>query len=354
MVQTRTFLINQKVRVCPDKRTGNELITKYVIIKYIFISIMDKLFPFEEIGGIAEFSQDPEEIITQYRLLKVEADTVRENDKVVIRSLLGDFYGKQLEVGIGFERAWGSILSGDYFELFKLPDGNYLFVFADISGHGLPAYTTLVRLRCAVIVAVKGYHKHFTRGEKLNAEKLIRNITTLFTDLMEVAGSKDFASVLFTLITSEDDKYHLQFFNRGMYFPLVVRRFQDELIDVYDLNESEKGWLPVKGFLLSSELRELLGEKYNEYNSCTFILYEGDSLLYTTDGILEAKEDKNGQSEYGMDRLKNRLIRHIQQKTLTPQEVINRVFDDVYRFMGKRRNQHDDMTAVLINLPLVR
>lgn len=298
--------------------------------------------------------RDIERDLEHLQILKEEADRVRENDKVVIRSLFGDFYGRKLNVGIRFERAYGSILAGDYFELFKLPDGNYFFAFADISGHGLPAYTSLLRLRNAIIIAVKGYTKHFQRGEKLDAHKLVKNVCTLFTDLMETAGSSDFASVIFTVITSEGDKYHLDFFNRGMYFPLVVRRFEGSLLDVYDLNEQEKGWYPVKGYLLSSDMRQMLGERYDVYESCRFTLYEGDSLLFYTDGLLEARDFENQNEEYGMIRLKEKLVSFLNRRELMPQDVVNKIYDDIYRFMGDRTKQDDDMSAVLIDLPLVR
>ena len=92
--------------------------------------------------------------LRQFALLDAEANTIRERDKFLIKGLFQNFYGKKLNVGIGFQRAYGAILSGDYFDLIKLPDGNYLFIFADMSGHGLPAYTNLVRLRSAITISI--------------------------------------------------------------------------------------------------------------------------------------------------------------------------------------------------------
>jgi serine phosphatase RsbU (regulator of sigma subunit) len=103
----------------------------------------------------ADITDDYLEKITKYEIFRQEANHVREKDKKLIRDLFKSFSHRDLLVGIGFQRAYGSIISGDYFDLFKLSDNNFLFVFADISGHGLPAYTTLIRLRSAVILAVK-------------------------------------------------------------------------------------------------------------------------------------------------------------------------------------------------------
>jgi len=292
-----------------------------------------------------------QEIVRQYNILDNEAETVRSKDRGIIRGLFGNFYGKQLTVGIGFQRAYGSILSGDYFELIKLPDENYLFVFADISGHGLPAYTTLIRLRSAITLGVKESTVSLAKKGYLDPEELVRDIGTKFTDIMEAAESQDFASVIFTYIRNVNDKFYLKFFNRGMYFPIVVRKFRDELVDMYDLNIGEKGWFPRKGGLLGYEFRALRGSQYDEYPSCEFIVYEGDCVLFFSDGIVEARKSGGSRDEFGFSRLKKNLFDHM---NLFPQAVVNHLYEEVYDFIGDLSCQEDDMTAVLIDFPLVR
>ena len=141
-----------------------------------------------------------EDKLQRFDILKAEANTVRNKDKTILRSLFKNFYNKQLSIGIGFQRAYGSILSGDYFDLIKLPDDNYLFVFADISGHGLPAYTTLIRLRSAVTIAVKRIGRIYKRVGGIDSNFLVRDICTKFTDIMDESNTNDFASVNFTFI----------------------------------------------------------------------------------------------------------------------------------------------------------
>lgn len=290
-----------------------------------------------------------DEILQMYNNLESEADTVRDKDRIVIKGLFREFYDKQLNVGIGFQRAYGAMLSGDYFELFKLPDGSYMFVFADISGHGLPAYTTLIRLRSAITLSIKECKRNFKK--RLNSENLVKDITNKFTDIMDAANSNDFASIIFTFIRNDKDKFYLKFYNRGMYFPFVVRKFRNQLLNFYDLNKKEKGWQPNKGHLLGSEIRQILGEKYNNFPSCEFFIYEGDSILFFSDGITEAQSKDDPTDEYGVKRLKNNLINNLD---LYPQAVINNIFYDVYDFIGDPKNQNDDMTAVMISFPLVR
>lgn len=292
-----------------------------------------------------------EDIVRQFSSIEAEAEEVRNLDKSIIRNLFGNFYNKVLNIGLGFQRAHGSILSGDYFELFKLPDGNYLFAFADICGHGLPAYTTLVRLRSAITVAIRSFQSIYNHTGHLEYIDLIREIGTIFTDILEAAHSKDFASAIFTFITNDDDKFHLTFFSRGMHFPFVVRKYQNSVVDIYDLNKREKGWLPRKSNLLGSEIRELVGEKYNKYTYCNFTVYEGDSILFYSDGLTEATSSEDMSEEYGNQRLQECLRQHLH---LYPQAIVNTIFEQIYAFIGTPERQYDDMTAVYIDFPLVR
>ena len=296
-------------------------------------------------------SNSEKEKLKQFEVLAAEANTVREKDKVLVRSLFRNFYNHRLNVGIGFQRAYGSILAGDYFDLIKLPDGNYLFIFADISGHGLPAYTTLIRLRSAITIAINETWWIYKKTESINTDFLIKDIAAKFTDIMDESNSYDFACVNFTFIYNEEDKFNLKFYNRSMLFPIVVRKYEDSIADVYNLNNEEKGWVPQKGHLLGSDVRKLLGDSYLDSPSCEFTLYEGDSILFYSDGIIEAYDKNNPMEEFSEEKIIEILKEHY---PLAPQVIINELFESVYDFIGNPEHQKDDMTAVLIDFPLVR
>jgi serine phosphatase RsbU (regulator of sigma subunit) len=266
--------------------------------------------------------------LRHFDVLAYEANTVRENDKILIRNLFKNFYDKRLNVGIGFQRAYGSILAGDFFDLVKLPDGNYLFIFADISGHGLPAYTTLIRFRSAMTIALREIKMIYTKTGIIDSGFLVREITRNFTDIMDDSNSDDFASVIFTFIYNDDDKFILRFYNRSMLFPIVIRKFKNELVDIFNLNN----------------------DSYLDTPWCEFELYEGDSIMFYSDGITEAYRE-NPPEEFGDERIKSILRENF---SMPPQLAINLLFDSVYEFIGDFRNQKDDMTAVLIDFPLVR
>ena len=295
-----------------------------------------------------------QEIKDRYNILRKEADMIRESDRQMITGILQNFYNRRLEVGVGFKRAYGAILSGDYFELFKLNDETYFFVFADICGHGLPAYITLIRLRNAITLSIKDIQ---TKGIGSDLEKqtlLLTKIGNRFADLLAWANSTDFASVLFTFITNDQDKFNLRFYNRGHYFPVIVRKYQNKPLGLYNLNINFEEWVPQKGHLLGEDIRFILGEKYDQYPSCDFMLYEGDSILYFSDGIIEAKNENTNSAMFGIKKIEQMLLNLLNRQNMTSQAIIDKMFSDVEKHLGDQRHQSDDMTAVLITLPMVR
>jgi hypothetical protein len=291
------------------------------------------------------------EKLKQYEILTVEANNLREKDKILVKSLFQNFYSKNLNFGIGFQRAYGSILSGDFFDLVKLPDGNYLFIFADMSGHGIPAYANLVRLRSAITISISEVNKTYKQTKIIDTDLLIKDISEKFTDIMDEASSRDFASVIFTFIFNIDDRFYLKFYNRSMLFPIIVRKYQNQVVEVFNLNKDEKGWSPLRGNLLSGDVRQLLGDRYLVTPPCEFILCEGDSILYYSDGILEACNRENSGQEFGEDRIIQVLVENL---NLMPQVIVHELLNKVYNYIGKPEHQRDDMTAVLIDFPPVR
>ncbi len=296
-----------------------------------------------------EFGDDSPEKLRKYEIFRGEANQVRIKDKRLIRELFRQFRPRDLLIGIGFQRSYGSILSGDYFDLFRLSDRNYLFVFADISGHGLPAYTTLIRLKSAIIIAVKEMDSIFHRTGILDYSYLVRSISIKFTDIMDMSNSNDFASVNFVFFEDHHGFIRLRFFNRSMLYPIVLRRVGEDY-EVCNLNSAREDWKPEKGYLLGSDIKSLLDiEDYYHTPECCFDLNQGDQIMFYTDGITEAFDYSTEKSQYGEQRLEQKML---EMRNLPPQLIINNIFDSVYEFIGSHEHQKDDMTAVLIDLPL--
>ena len=289
------------------------------------------------------------EKIRKYEIFRHEANNVREKDKKIIRDFFKSFgRGGDIKVGVGFQRAYGSILSGDHFDLFKLTDKIFLFIFADMSGHGLPAYTTLIKLRSAIILAVKENESILKSTGLVNYSSIVRNIAVKFIDIMDLSDSNDFAAVNFVFVENQSDCLKFRFYNRSMLFPIVIRRHKDQII-TFNLNNQYDIWQPNKGYLLSNNIKNLVNDEsyYDTPESC-FDIYQGDMIFFYSDGITEAFDSEDEDKQYGEERLVQKLV---ESSDLPPQLVINNIFDSVYEFIGKHEHQIDDMTAVLIDLP---
>ncbi len=296
--------------------------------------------------------EDTPEKLKRLDMLMAEANTIRKNDGAIIRNLFSDFFGTRPTIGVGFQRAYGAILAGDYFDMIKLPDASFLFIFADISGHGLPAYTTLIRLRSALTLSINDARRDFEQTGVIDQKLIVTDIATRFTDIMEAANSDDFACVNFTFIRNEDHRYRLSFFNHSMLFPIIIRKSANKLFDIYNLNREEKGWSPEKGNLLGRDLRILLEDDYLDVPLVEFYLHEGDSILYYSDGIIEAcNGSPDIQKEDFGDARMEAILR--ENYNLHPQVIIDIIFESVYRFIGNPKKQKDDMTAVMIDFPSI-
>lgn len=292
---------------------------------------------------------DLAEMMLKFQIIKQEADHVREKDKVLIRDLFRSFSPRDILLGIGFQRAYGSLLSGDYFDLFRLADRHFMFVFSDISGHGLPAYTTLIRLRSAIILAVKEMQSIHARTGIIDYPYLVKSISAKFTDIMDHSNSNDFASVNFVFLQESGGRINLRFFNRSMLFPIVLRKDEEGAV-IFNLNNEFDGWKPCKGYLLGSDIKHLTGDDEYYYTpECIFEIHQGDKILFYTDGITEAFDCETAVNQYGEVRLEQKLL---EMKDLPPQLIVNNIFDSVYEFIGNHENQKDDMTAVIVDFPL--
>ncbi len=290
-----------------------------------------------------------QEKLRRYDLLSQEASYVRDKDRFLIRDIFEKDLHMGMEVGIGFQRSYGSVLSGDYFSFFKLPDGNSMLIFSDISGHGLPAYTTLIRFRSAVILTLKEFERRYVDNPWISYSDIIRGIAEKFTDIMDFSGSNDFASVNFVFFREHDDHIRMEFYNRSMLFPIVFRRDGTEVV-VADLNSRnpELNWEVDKGYLLGSDIRSLIGdEEYFYTPGCTFDIREGDLILFYSDGLTEAFDSDTQKEQFGEKRLVESIIEMI---GLPPQLIINNIYDRVYNFIGSHEDQKDDMTALLLDL----
>jgi hypothetical protein len=134
-----------------------------------------------------------------------------------------------------------------------------------------------------------------------------------------------------------------------MLFPIIVRRCKNKT-ESFNLNNAQKGWKPEKGYLLGSDIKNLITDELYYYTpECCFEIRQGDMIFFFTDGITEALDFETERKQYGEERLEQKLI---ELSHFPPQLIINSIFDSVYEYIGKHEYQKDDMTALLLDLPM--
>jgi sigma-B regulation protein RsbU (phosphoserine phosphatase) len=112
--------------------------------------------------------------------------------------------------------------------------------------------------------------------------------------------------------------------NAGMPLPILVRQGQSR---------------PIRAEGVPLGLLE-----HMEYQPVAMNLESGDLLAFFSDGIIEATNPK--VEEFGSRRLENVLRQNAQR---TPQEIVDRVFQEFRQFEGGRPPR-DDQTMVLLKV----
>lgn len=202
------------------------------------------------------------------------------------------------------------IVGGDFVDYFLMDNGNVGFYVGNVSGKGLPA-----AMYAALAVGIlRSIHKtDQSPGAILSA---------LNKRLMSRGGLRRHAAVVYGVFDPRTFEMHLA--SAGMPGPLYF---------------SAKGCTVLE---LSGVPPGLFAD--SAYETLTFKLEPGDSMLLCSDGIIEAQDAR--YDDFGIDRLMNVCN---ENSSASPTELLGRIFSAVHEFTDIIR-QHDDMAAVMFHL----
>jgi sigma-B regulation protein RsbU (phosphoserine phosphatase) len=200
-------------------------------------------------------------------------------------------------------------VGGDYLDYFLLPDGMIGLYLGDVCGKGLPA-----ALYAALAVGtLRGVHKTGQAPAQvvslLNKRLLLRGITERYSVIQYA---------IFDSLRAQ-----LRIASAGMLGPFLIRG-------------NECSVLQLAGFppgLFS-------GVTYDEF---TLNLVPGDSVLFCTDGLTDARNDR-GQ-EFDLSGVQDVCRRHAGD---SPTDLLNHVFSAIQEF-SRNCAQSDDMTAAVFH-----
>ena len=223
-------------------------------------------------------------------------------------SLLPDAPPQLSEFEISVFHRPTQMVGGDYYDFLMLDQDTLLTVVADVEGKGVASALMMSNLQAML---------HTLVGHLHSLERLVEAIN----NLMAAEGrQRKFMSMFVAML----DRRHrgLHYINAGHVPPAVIRA------------NGETHSLTEGGMVIGV----IAGQSYERG---FHRLEKGDVFIACTDGITEAM-DREG-NEFGLERLVASVSNHRQRK---PQEIVNRVLNEVDEF--SRGGAHEDDRVVLI------
>lgn len=205
----------------------------------------------DELGKLARNFNNLLEGMADLEIAKIVQDTFFPKEP--LRSANWEIFGASVSA---------SRVGGDYFDYFPLPDGRWLLLVGDVSGHGVSA-ALVVGIAKAIVVAPRDDYRPSVILQELNVS--IKNILSRKKLMSCWIGVFD--PNIGELTTS----------NAGHPYPLLVRNRKIEELIVR---------------------HPLLGTSPKEFEEKRFFLQRGDFLCLYTDGLPEATSRKNQQLGY--------------------------------------------------------
>ncbi|HTP68024.1 MAG TPA: SpoIIE family protein phosphatase [Dongiaceae bacterium] len=200
-------------------------------------------------------------------------------------------------------------VGGDYLDYFELSDGKIGLYVGDVSGKGLPA-----ALYAALAVGtLRGVHK---TGHNPS------HVLSVLNERLHLRGIPGRHSALQYAVfypgTGE-----MRISSAGMPGPILIRSGKCESLQVAGI---PPGLFP--------------GVSYDEYS---MQLEHGDSLLFCSDGLTEARNV--AEEEFGLEGLEQVCLENL---NASPLDLLQHVFSAVQEFSRNTR-QWDDMTAAVFH-----
>ena len=242
-----------------------------------------------------------------------------EHELQIARSIQQSLLPKLRPKIWGFEVAgWSQSADdtgGDFYDWKKLPDGRWVLILADVTGHGIGP---------AILASVCRAYSRAIFNNRDSLQDMLKNINVSFA---EDLTPERFAT--FVAVVCQEGSDQLELLSAG-HAPILIYSSEDKSLSVLDAQALPLGIFP--------DLWEAMPLKLS--------MKPGDMVVLITDGFLEW-ENKSGE-QFGTDRLAA-IIRQFSDRE--PEVIIAELYNSVLEF-ASGTPQQDDLTAVLIKRSL--
>jgi serine phosphatase RsbU (regulator of sigma subunit) len=244
--------------------------------------------------------------IVQKERLEKELDLARE----VQQNLLPRAFPHIPGYAFGVRSQPARMVGGDFYDVFRLDDGRFGLVIADVSDKGMPAALFMGLTRSLLLAEAR---------RSPSPRAVLSNVNRL---LLELGNANMFVTIFYGIVNRETRQ--LSYARAGHDWPLLLRHGQTQRLEGQG---TFVGFWEEAHFILSEE---------------TIQLEPGDQLLLYTDGLTDVMGD-DGRC-FSLAQLEKLVTGHAHLET---EQLCQAILDELALFQGEAE-QFDDMTLLVM------
>ncbi|MBI3038331.1 SpoIIE family protein phosphatase [bacterium] len=234
--------------------------------------------------------------------------------RIVQESLLPSGFGAPPGYEIECVRFPATDLAGDYHDIFSFPDGRWMFILGDVTGHGISAALAMAMAKATI--------EYQRVSQWTYPSQVIENLNLLFFKELKPRNKY----MTFQCLVLDTKSHQLTYDNAGHGFPLYYQK------DKKTVTEIEMPSFPLG-----------MRKKRNP-STITVTMNPGDAVLLFTDGYTECADVNN--EPFGLEKLIE-LFQQFMRQGLSIRETAKELMRllDEFRTPGA---YPDDVTLVFL------
>jgi hypothetical protein len=242
--------------------------------------------------------------IQERERIEQELQVARQIQQALLPEATPELYGWQLAAYYKPAREVG----GDFYDYLELEDGHLGLVVGDATGKGMPA--------ALVMATTRGMIRAVSQSLDSPGKVLARVSNALYPDI----PSEMFVTCFYAILDPESGRLH--YANAGHDLPYLLHHSEGT-------HELRATGMPLG---LMPEM---------SYEEKEAVLREGDSVLFYSDGLVEAHDPH--YEMFGFPRLGALIAEHGEESSL-----VDSLLEELYSFVGEGWEQEDDITLLTL------